>query len=268
LSEKETKLPHLRLPVDLHSFLDKLTLGLYRLSKASRAKELKEKDSSLPDPVTIGRALSYLEYLGVVKRTKKGIYELTEEGRKIGIELYQNQTVRADEIWRSILQNHILYEHIQNYIREKGGGVRGSSIGLAEYLRDLAGKDWKTSFLKAGGQRLCDIFGAKGLLIYDKEEDSISFPPEMEIPTPPTQLPVSPPPQPSREVTAPPSSQQRFSIAAHSPALFNVDVQLKIEVSKDTTPELADKIFNFLLKLSEKNVQAISEEKQTRTDQV
>jgi len=268
LSEKEIKLPHLRLPADLHSFLDKLILNLYKLSKPSSAKELKEKDSSLPDPVTISRGLSYLDYLGIIIRSGKGIYELTDEGRKIGIEQYQDKIENADEIWRRILKKHPLYLHIKKYIQVKGGGVRGSSIGLAEYLRDLAGKDWKTTFLKAGGQRVCNIFASKGLLTYDKKEDSISIPPDLEAPPPPPdqqQKPPLPPPPPKGGKIPPPPYQQ-YSKTTPSSALFNVDVQLKIEISKDTTPELADKIFAFLLKLSERGIQISSKEKQTGTN--
>ena len=265
-TETEIKLPHRTLPVDLHPFLDRLTLDLYKLSKASTAKELKEKDSGLPNPITIGRGLSYLEYFGVVKHSGgKGIYELTDDGRKIGIELYQDRNEKADEIWKRILEKHVMYKHIQNYIQKKGGGVRGSSIGLAEYLRDLANADWKTGFLKMGGQRLCNIFAGKGLLTYNREEDSIFLPPEMKAPTPPSQPPARPPPQPPKGVTIPPSLQQQFLVAPSS-ALFNVDVRLNIEVSKDTSPELADKIFNFLLKLSEKGVQIDLKETQTKTN--
>jgi len=237
------------------------------LSKASNTKELKERDSSLPQRRTIGRGLSYLDYLGVVKRKGgKGIYELTDDGRKIGVALYQNENEKADEIWRGLLKNHSLHKHIQNYIQEKGGGIRGSSIGLAEYLRELSGEDWKTGFLRAGGQRLCELFAARGLLTFDREEDSMFLPTEMKAPTPPLQPPPQLPPQPPREVTARPSSQQQFPSTMPSPALFNVDVQLKIEVSKDTSPELADKIFNFLLELSEKGVQINLKETQTGTN--
>jgi len=237
----------MRLPADIGSFLDRIILDLYRLSKPSTAKELKEKNSNLPDPVTIGRALSYLDYLGIVRRTGgKGVYELTDEGRKIGIELYQNNQQKADEIWKVLLEKHQIYSYIKEYIREKGGGVRGSSIGLAEYLRDISGEKWKTAFLKAGGARLCNLFASKGLLKYDEKEDEISLP-KKEISTPSVrQLPSAVTPQIEHErLLQPPSTQ----------GVFNVDIQLKIEITKDTSPELAEKIFNFLLKLSERAIQ-------------
>jgi len=241
------KLPHLRLPADLGSFLDKIILDLYRLSKPSTAQELKEKDSSLPDPITIGRALSYLDYLGIVRRTGgKGVYELTDEGRKIGVELYQDNRQKADEIWKVLLEKHQIYSYIKEYIQEKGGGVRGSSIGLAEYLRDISGEKWKTAFLKAGGARLCNLFASKGLLKYDEKEDEISLPME-GISAPPVRQPSS--------ATAPQGEHEVFLQPSSARGLFNVDIQLKIEITKDTSPELAEKVFNFLLKLSEKGVQ-------------
>lgn len=256
LSSSEIKLPHLRLPAEIHSFFDKLILDLYRLSKSSTAKELKEKDSSLLEPRTIGRALSYLTYLGLVKRAGgKGIYELTDNGRKLGIELFQNNHENADKIWKDILSNHPIYELIKKYIEEKGGGIRGSSIGLAEYLRDKGGFDWKTSFLKAGSHRLCTLYSAKGLLSFDKEEDSISLLEEgtrVDTPAPDVleepqksdnkkEKPQLYPPKPLDE-TAP-------------PAMFNIDIKLNIEISKDTSPEIAQKTFDFLLKLSERGIQ-------------
>jgi hypothetical protein len=263
LSTTEMKLPHSSLPADISPFLDKLVLDLYKLSKAATPKELKEKDSGLPDPIVTGRALSYLEYLGIIKRSGgKGVYELTDGGRKIGIELYQNNNAKADGIWKEILMNHPIYKHIQEYIKQKVGGVLGSTIGLAEYLKEIANEKWKTGFLKEGGKRLCNIFSAKGLLTYDTKEDSISIPSGIGAPTIPSQPPSQPLPQGPPTVPTLPAQAQLLTTTP-SQALFDIDVELKIEVTKDTPSELADKIFNFLLSLSEKGVQIKSKEKES-----
>jgi len=253
-TKKEVKLPHLRLPVQLAQFSDKLISVLYKLSKPSSAQELKQKETGLPDPLTIGRGLSYLEYLGIVRRTGgKGIYELTDDGRKIGIELYQNNKANADDIWRTLLKSHPLYGYIQEYIQKKGGGVRGSSIGLGEYLRDLAGEKWTSTFVKEGGKRLCDIFADKGLLVFNADEDSISIPSKEIALVPPTPPPTVAPTTPSEKI--PPTLAPQMPQVAPLGIPFGVSIRLRIEVTKDTSVDLAEKIFDFLLKLSERGIE-------------
>lgn len=254
--KKVIKLPHLVTPIEFGDFLNKIVYVLYRLSKPSSSKEIKEKESSLPLQETIGRGSSYLIYLGLaIERGGRGKFELNENGRKIAVEMAQGRQEEADKIWKEVLQNHYLYELIKKYILEKCSGLTGSSIGLGEYLREESKQKWVSIFVKEGAKRLCNLYSSKGLLEFNIKEDIISLP-KIKEPIPPT--PLIPTPSPPITVLKPAVSQEEIlkptPIAISKeiqPMQMNVNIQLSIQITDQTNIELAKEIFVFLLKLRE-----------------
>ena len=173
-SSAKPRLPHFYIPKDIGPFFDSLVLALFKLSKRSSAGEVLKKDPNLKNEEAVSRGLAYLAYIGVVTR-KKGGYELEEKGRQIGVALIENRADQVDLLWRGVLQAHKLHSLVEEYITEEGAGVRGSSIGLGEFIRRKAGEKWKSHFVKEGGKRLAKLFQSKGLVGYDEQDDSIKL---------------------------------------------------------------------------------------------
>jgi hypothetical protein len=172
----EIKIPHLSAPVDYADFLDKILSAMYALTKPSSSKEIQGKDSKLADSQSIGRGASYLVYLGLAtEKGHRGKFELSDKGRTIEVEKVQGKGEEANRIWAKVLSEHPLYGFIGSYISEKGGGIQGSSIGLAEYLRQLRGANWSSAFIREGGKRLCRLYASKGLLSFDADKDVITL---------------------------------------------------------------------------------------------
>jgi hypothetical protein len=211
-SQTKIKIPHLCSPTTYDEYLDKILLAIYRLGKASTSKDIVGKDSSLEDHVCVGRAASFLSYIGLVEG-ERSPFNLSPLGRQIAIALHEGRNQDALNLWQKALTSHNLYSELQKYI-EAQGGRRGTSLGFAEHLRTLAGKDWVTRYVQEGGKRLCVLFANKGLLTFDRGDDAISFPTGVLPPTtpptaPPTALPTTPPTTPP----TPPGAGVRGTLA-------------------------------------------------------
>lgn len=172
--QTKVKLPHLCSPITYDEYLDKILLAIYKVGKAATSKEMVTKDSSLHDHVCVGRAASFLSYLALVKG-ERSPFDLSPSGRKIAIALMESKENVALNLWQKTLKTHSLHSELLQYIKDQGG-KRGTSLGFAEHLRKLAGKDWSTKYLHEGGKRICVLFANKGLLEFNRDEDSISFP--------------------------------------------------------------------------------------------
>ena len=175
----KVKLPHFCSPIAYDEYLNKILLAIYRLGKASTSKEIVGKDSSLEDYVCVGRGASFLSYLGLAEGDRSP-FNLSPLGRQIAIALHENRSEDALSLWQQTLRGHNLYSELQKYIEAQGGG-RGTSLGFAEHLRTLAKKTWQTKFVQEGGKRLGSLFSNKGLINFNRDEDSISFPTEAPI---------------------------------------------------------------------------------------
>jgi len=204
--ETKVKIPHVCSPIAYDEYLDKILLALYLLGKAANSKEIVGKDSSLGDQICVGRAASFLSYLGLFKG-ERSHFEPSPSGRAIAIALAEGKKDVPLSLWQQCLKGHSLYSELQNYMKEQGG-IQGTSRGFGEYLRKLAKKEWGTSYVKEGGKRLCILFANKGLLTFKRDEDVISFPsvaPPTPPPTPsPTPQPATPPIPPPTPTPTPP----------------------------------------------------------------
>jgi hypothetical protein len=217
--QTKVKLPHLCSPITYDEYLDKILLAIYKVGKAATSKEMVVKDSSLEDNRCTGRAASFISYLGLVKG-ERSPFDLSPSGREIAIALMEGKEKVALNLWRQTLKAHSLYSELQQYIEDQGG-KRGTSLGFAEHLRKLAGKDWNTRYLHEGGKRICVLFANKGLLEFNRDEDSISFP----TTTPPatTETPTD------ETVTTQVTSQAPTDIVTTStlPFVVNITIEAK-----------------------------------------
>ena len=214
----EIKLPHLCSPIDYDEYLDKILLAMYKTGKTASSKEIVQKDSSLGDNRCVGRATSFLGHLGLVDG-KKSRFNLSESGREIALAFEEGRNEKAHKSWQKTLKAHNLYSELEKYMSAQGG-KRGSSIGFADHLRKLVGKDWGTRYLKEGGKRLCILFANKGLLTFNRDEDSISFPLQ---PPPQVTPPTTPPSIPPTTLPTPPS----VSVQGTLPYTINITVEAK-----------------------------------------
>ncbi len=172
-ASEKVKLPHFCAPIDFDVHLDKIISSIYRVGKAATSKEIVAKDNSLGDFVCVGRACSFLSYVGLLEG-ERSPFALSPIGREIALALEEKNTAAAINLWQQILKRHSLYSQLQKYIAEQGG-KRGTPLGFGEHLRKLAQAKWSSNFVREGGKRLCVLFAGKGLLNFDRSEDSISF---------------------------------------------------------------------------------------------
>jgi len=218
---KEVKLPHLCSPIEYDDYLDKILLAMYNVGKIATAKEIVQKESSLTDYKCVGRAASFLSYLGLVEG-KKSRFNLSPSGREIALALEEKKKEKALELWQQTLKTHSLFSELKKYISDQGG-KRGTSIGFAEHLRKVAEIAWGTRYLREGGKRLCVLFAKKNLLTFDRENDFISFPTGAPPPTPPSTSPVTLPTLPPTPPPTPPSGGVQVTL----PYTINIVVEAK-----------------------------------------
>jgi hypothetical protein len=214
----EIKIPHLCSPINYDEYLDNILLAMYKTGKTASSKEIVQKDSSLGDYRCVGRAAAFLSYIGLVDG-KRSRFNLSESGREIALALEEGRNEKALNLWQKALKAHSLYSALRKYISDQGG-KRGTSIGFADHLRKLAAKEWGTRYLKEGGKRLCILFTNKGLLTFNRDEDSISFPTQ---PPPQKTFPTTPPSTPPMTLTTPPS----VSVQGTLPYTINITVEAK-----------------------------------------
>jgi len=217
-TQKEVKLPHLCSPVTYDEYLDKILLAIYKAGKVATSKEIAGKDSSLEDHICVGRASSFLSYLGLFKG-ERSHFELSPSGREMAIALTEGKNDVALSLWQKTLKGHSLYSELQQYIKDQGG-KRGTSLGFAEHLRKMAGKDWNTKYMQEGGKRICVLFANKGLLKFDRNDDSISFPSGALAAT-------TGAPQALTTVTTQVTSQASGGVTGTLPFTINITVEAK-----------------------------------------
>ncbi len=223
--QTKVKIPHLCSPVDYDEYLDKILLAMYKVGKTVNSREIVQKDSSLGDYKCVGRGASFLSYLGLVEG-KKSRFNLSETGRDIALALEEGRKEKAQKSWQQALKTHNLYSELQKYISDQGG-KRGSSIGFADHLRKLADVKWGTRYLREGGKRLCTLFANKGLLTFNHEEDSISFPSGVPPPTTPLTTPPTTPTIPPTIPPTPPPTPPSGGVQGISPYTINITVEAK-----------------------------------------
>lgn len=216
--QTKVKLPHICSPIAYDEYLDKILLAIYKIGKAATSKEIAGKDSSLEDYICVGRAASFLSYLGLFKG-ERSPFELSPSGREIAIALTEGKNDVVLDLWQQTLKGHSLCSELQQYIKAQGG-KRGSSLGFAEHLRKLAGKNWNTTYMKEGGKRICILFANKGLLKFNRDEDSISFPTEAPAA-------ITGKTQPPTTVTAQITSQASEGATSTLPFTINITVEAK-----------------------------------------
>jgi hypothetical protein len=224
MSTQEIKFPHVCAPVDYGTYLDSILHAIYRVGKASTSKEIQQKESSLGDFACIGRACSFLNYLGLVKGAKSH-FELSTEGREIAIALAENHGEKALEVWKKTLLAHDLYKELQNYMNTQGGKT-GSSLGFGEHLRKLSGKSLNTTYIQEGGKRIAVLLASKGLILFDRDNDAISFPTGgKQEPVQPSQPPPSQ--MPPATVTIKATPQPETTPSSTLPCSINISVEAK-----------------------------------------
>lgn len=106
--QTKVKLPHLCSPIAYDEYLDNILLAMYKIGKTASSKEILQKDSSLGDNRCVGRAASFLSYLGLVEG-ERSRFNLSESGRDIALALEEGRQEKALSLWQQSLKAHMTY---------------------------------------------------------------------------------------------------------------------------------------------------------------
>lgn len=201
----------------------------------------------------ISTGLSYLAYLGALKKTGKS-YRPNRWGKKIGKFLAQDRLEEANLAWNELLKRHKLWRVFVKFLSSDGDKYRTiEDFGL--YLKRRAHAKWNISATKSRLSRLCELFADKGLIDYqsgklsllDVEEKEIETLDEMSVRSKPNialpihtteiGLPGDVTPQPS------PTTKMPVSITANS---WPIKIEIKLEISDKASKEVIAMIFSHI----------------------
>jgi hypothetical protein len=191
----------------------------------------------------VSTALSYLAYLGALKKIPKG-YKPSRLGKKIGKLLAQESLEEANLAWSKLLSRHKLFGIFKRYFSTRNEELWNLE-DFSLYLRKRAHAKWNLSGTRSRVSRLCELFAEKGLIEYqnghlspiDLEREE---PDKVSIPTL-----TSPPPVRS---SATQMSEDVKHISA-STDLWPIKMEIKMNISDKVDPKILEIIFSFLDKM-------------------
>mgnify|MGYP001073909449 FL=1 len=173
MSERaDITLPHFQLPPDIADYFDKLIITYHKLAKPSTSDDFVSKNKELGPSSIVGRGLSYLTRLGLMKKVGHK-YDLEPNAQVLRSALVSDDKNKATQEWQSMLKQHELFAMMEEYLDSVSG--MGTAIGFGNYVRTKLGADWGKKFTEDGGRRLCWLFGSKGLVGYDQDTENLSF---------------------------------------------------------------------------------------------
>ena len=172
MSERaDVTLPHFQLPSDIADYFDKLIITYHKLAKPSTSDDFASKNKELGPSAIVGRGLSYLTRLGLMKKDGHK-YNLESNAQALRSALVSDDKKKATQEWQSILKQHELFAMMGEYL-DSVSGV-GTAIGFGSHVRTKVGAKWGKKFTEDGGRRLCWLFGSKGLVSYDPSTENLS----------------------------------------------------------------------------------------------
>lgn len=149
------------------SFLDELMKIVVLSRKETDAHKIRQRFERKYHIAIISTGLSYLEYLGALKKTLKS-YRPTRLGKRIGRFLIKEQLSEANSAWRKLLKHHKLFGIFQRFFTSKYC-QNGTLEEFTRYIRKRAHAKWKTNAIRSRISRLCELFADKGLIEYEHD---------------------------------------------------------------------------------------------------
>lgn len=139
------------------------------LKKASTSRKIIDARTiraRLPEKYSIGvvsTGLSYLAYLGALKKVPKG-YKTSRLGKRIG-KLLVKDSPEAKTLWAELLKRHRIYRIFKRHFSLKAN--EPSTIeDFGTYLKKRAHANWNIKSARSRISRLCELFADKGLIEY------------------------------------------------------------------------------------------------------
>lgn len=139
------------------------------LKKASTSRKIIDAGkirARLPEKYSIGvvsTGLSYLAYLGALKKVSKG-YKTSRLGKRIGKLLVEDSS-EAKTLWAELLKRHRIYSIFKKHFSLKAN--EPSTIeDFGAYLKKRAHANWNIKYARSRISRLCELFADKGLIEY------------------------------------------------------------------------------------------------------
>lgn len=146
------------------SFFDELLQTAVTSRKIADAKKIRLRLSEKYHIAIVSTGLSYLAYLGALKKVQKG-YQPTRFGKKIGKLLVQERIEEANIVWSELLKRHKLFRVFSKFLSKKDDNS-GTLEDFSVYIRKRAHAKWKISAIRSRVSRVCELFAEKGLIEY------------------------------------------------------------------------------------------------------
>lgn len=211
--------------------------------------------------VIISTGLSYLAYLGALKKVQGG-YKPSRLGKKIGKLIVKEQHEEANAIWNQLLKRHKLFRIFDNFFK-KYPEDEYTLESFSFYLKKKAHTKWVVSKVRSRISRLCELFAEKGLIDY---ENNFLSPLHAEPMVEQTTAEISVTPKHPTVFLGPNSKDKVLGDNMNQPdsvlepsnisittKSWPIRIELKIEVSDKSNPEVITTILSFIRDL-QKNV--------------
>ena len=227
------------------SLFDELMKTASTSRKLVAAAKIRRRLSEKYHLAIISTGLSYLAYLGALRKTGKG-YKPTRIGKKIGKLLAKDQLEEANTAWAKLLERHRLYGVFRRYLRKGNDTKTIQDFGF--YLKKRGHAKWDVSSARSRLSRLCELFADKGLIEYQNGHLS---PIETRDQEPSSEKDLLPTLEyPSKNETAIQKSPQSVSFSAGS---WPIKIDIRIEISDKANPKIFQMILSFLKEMREKS---------------
>jgi len=223
------------------TFLDELLKTTATSRKTADARRIRRRLPEKYHIAIVSTGLSYLAYLGALKRVHKG-YKPSHLGKKIGKLLAQDRIDEANIVWGELLKRHRLFRVFEKYLSGKDD-KHGTIEDFGLYLRKRAHANWDISAIRSRVSRLCELFAEKDLIEYQngdlspidlgqKERDNLGI----SSSTAKSQI-ILPGPSPALD------KLQNISVSDNS---WPIKMEIKFEISERADPKLLKMILSFL----------------------
>lgn len=224
------------------TFLDEILKTAATSRKPPDARRIRSRLPEKYHMAIVSTGLSYLTYLGALKKVSKG-YRPTRLGRRIGKLLAKDRVEEANIEWGELLKRHRLFRLFKRYFSSKNNN-RGTIEDFGLYLRKRTHTKWDISAIRSRVSRLCELFAEKGLIEYQNGDLSPIDLAQKEQDTPSISSPFNKP----QTVWPIPSLTKKKDHFIHSFSAnsWPIKIDLTVHISDKTDPKLLEMILSFL----------------------
>lgn len=221
------------------AFFDELLKMASTSRKIIDAKKIRARLPEKYNIAVVSTGLSYLAYLGALKKVTKG-YKTSCLGKRIG-KLLAKDSPEAQTLWAELLARHRIYRIFKRYFFLKANEpITIEDFGA--YLKKRAHANWSIKTARSRISRLCELFADKELIEY---QNGTLFPiigtEDMARKLENKHLTLE---SSTEELQA--KLPQQFSTNANS---WPIKIEIKIEIDKNVDSQTLQMISSFITDL-------------------